>query len=141
MFLIRHGYNVQRAVCSAKSYVRYNVCARWYWMYYILMKLIELKIESSGNNGIAFIFRSSFGYSFNVIRCWRHVLHSKLIHKIQCSIRWTSHCTKYNVVRSNIQFQPNELDFDSLHIVSIRYHGIMSRVSFKQERFISSKYS
>lgn len=100
LFLIRH---VQRAVCSAESCVRYNVCIRWLDTHEI--NRIKNWIERKKKHCIHFSLQPwLLGYSnFNIIRCWRHALHSKLIHKIQCSIRCMSYCTMY-VVHCKFQY-------------------------------------
>lgn len=134
LFLIRH---VQRAVCSAESCMRYNVCVRWLDTH----EISRIKNWIERKKCIAFIFHWSLGYNFNVIRCWRHVLHSKLIHKFQCSIRCTSHRWTMYAVRCTFQYTiPIEwacFRFTSHRIESISWYNV--KCFIQQERFLSTK--
>lgn len=108
---------------------------------WILMKLIELKIESSGKNAL---------HSFFVGR-WDIILMLFDVGDMFCIRNWyinfdaaydarhiVVRCTLY-VVCSNLQFQSNELAFDSLHIVSNRYPWYNVKCFIEQKRFVSSK--
>lgn len=119
--------SMQRAVPNVESCM--FVSDDW-----ILMKLIELKIESSGKNAMRMHF--SLGYIVSMVFD---------VEDMFCIQNWyikfnAAYDARHTIVRSPctftvhcVRFQSNELDFDSLHIVSSRYHVPISRVSFNRK--------